>query len=233
MLNRDSESLLFANVVNPFGLFGVKNSDDACFAWAVVSALYPIECPNSYRTSLYPHYTTVLQLEGVKFPMKQLDIRVFEELNNLSINVYGLEGNSIIGPLHFTSFRKEIHVNLLYLEDGEKTYYSWIRNLSRLVSSQLSKHEKRKYLCDGCLLYFSCQSKLDEHLEQDCNKIRTILPTPDNNILKFLNYNKQMRVPFIIYADFESVLKPISTCSPNPADSYIKTIHQHLAHSFA
>ena len=31
-----------------------------------------------------------------------------------------------------------------------------------------------------------------------------------------------MRVPFVVYADFESLIKPLNTCEPNPENSYTK-----------
>ena len=31
-----------------------------------------------------------------------------------------------------------------------------------------------------------------------------------------------MRVPFIVYADFEAFTKPVHTCQPNPEHSYTK-----------
>jgi hypothetical protein len=30
-------------------------------------------------------------------------------------------------------------------------HFAWIKNLSRLVSSQLSKHDHKKYICDRCV----------------------------------------------------------------------------------
>ena len=33
------------------------------------------------------------------------------------------------------------------------------------------------------------------------------MPAPGEKI-KFKNYHKQMQVPFVIYADFESIIKP-------------------------
>jgi len=46
----------------------VRTNDEACFAWSVVAALYPVY-GNSDRSSRYPHYSTVLNLEGAKLPM--------------------------------------------------------------------------------------------------------------------------------------------------------------------
>ena len=42
-------------------------------------------------------------------------------------------------------------------------------------------------------------------------------------MLSFENYNRSMRVPFIVYADFESFIKPIDTCQPDPSLSYSYT----------
>jgi hypothetical protein len=41
-----------------------------------------------------------------------------------------------------------------------------------------------------------------------------------------------MRVPVAIYADFESYIKPISTCEPCSVKSYTKRYQQHVANSF-
>lgn len=55
----------------------VKNNDDACFAWAVMSALHPVE-KDPQRVSKYPHYSNVLKLKGIRFPMtmKQTDTQL-------------------------------------------------------------------------------------------------------------------------------------------------------------
>ena len=40
------------------------------------------------------------------------------------------------------------------------------------------------------------------------------MPDEDNNILKYVPGEKSLKVPFIIYADLECLLKKINTC-PN------------------
>ena len=47
------------------------------------------------------------------------------------------------------------------------------------------------------------------------------MPKEDNKILKYNQGEKYMKVPFIIYADLESLLEKISTCD-NPEN------HQQL-----
>ena len=41
------------------------------------------------------------------------------------------------------------------------------------------------------------------------------MPEKDNKILKYNHGEKSMKVPFIIYADLESLLKKINTCYNN------------------
>jgi len=41
-----------------------------------------------------------------------------------------------------------------------------------------------------------------------------------------------MRVPFIVYADFEAVTKPVHTCQANPEHSYTKQYQTYIPSSF-
>ncbi|KAJ8946588.1 hypothetical protein NQ314_008843 [Rhamnusium bicolor] len=78
-------------------------------------------------------------------------------------------------------------VNLLYLEGpNKKSHYCWIKNISRLVGSQLTKHDGAIHICDGCLVFFREESGLQKHISKgDCQKICTMLPEPGNNFLQF------------------------------------------------
>lgn len=79
----------------------VKNQDQACFAWAVLSALYPRN-KNSDRVSSYPNYKDGLNIENINFPVCSKDIIIFEKNNNLSINVYGLMKKTKLLDLYTT-----------------------------------------------------------------------------------------------------------------------------------
>ncbi|XP_018346999.1 PREDICTED: uncharacterized protein LOC108751371 [Trachymyrmex septentrionalis] len=191
-------------------VINVSTMDNACFAWSVVAALYPAE-RNVTRESSYPHYTTVLNLAGIEFPITFKDISKFENLNNISINVYSIENKQVL-PLRLTSDKKDKHVNLLYMQDScndNITHFAWIKKLSRLVSSQLSKKKNKKYFCDRCLHYFSTNEKLQSHT-MDCQKINDCairLPSEDEKWLEFGNFCNKERVPFVVYADLECILR--------------------------
>jgi len=127
-------------------VINVQSVGNACFAWSVVAALHPVD-KHSERESSYPHYATVLNLKDIEFPMTLKNIGKFERLNNVSINIYGIEEQKVL-PIRLTDDKKEKHVNLLYMHDDNEGHFAWIKNLSRLVSSQLSKKEHKKFFCD-------------------------------------------------------------------------------------
>ena len=54
----------------------------------------------------------------------------------------------------------------------------------------------------------------------------------EGSTLSFGNFNRSMRVPFVVYADFECVTKPIDICEPNPESSYTKQYQKHKPSSF-
>ncbi|XP_077265262.1 uncharacterized protein LOC143899135 [Temnothorax americanus] len=132
-------------------VINVQLMDNACFAWSVVAALHLAE-RHSERESSYPDYKNILNLQGIEFPMTLKQIKKFERLNDISINVYTIEGEKTptVRPIRFTDRKKEKHVNLLYVQDprDDVGHFAWIKNLSRLVSSQLSRYNGRKYICD-------------------------------------------------------------------------------------
>jgi len=63
-------------------LINIQTTENACFAWSVVAALYPAQ-ENAYRESLYPlvYYTSILNFAGIEFPMTLSQIKKFETLN--------------------------------------------------------------------------------------------------------------------------------------------------------
>ena len=240
-------------IENKKAVVNIVNQDECCFAWAVTSALYPARA-NVCETSLYPHYFTVLNLVGIEFPVKVSGIPKFEILNDFYINVYGLDSvfenhqvkYHVVGPLYYSKKRMSKHVNLLLTTDDEtgNIHYCWIKNLSRLVSSQISAKAHKKFFCDGCLIYFSDETKLLRHQLNDCNHTYTTTPSTEikvdkfgnsvpENISKFEKFEKQMKVPFVIYADFESVLKPIHTSQPDPNKPFTNRTFAHEPYSFA
>ncbi|CAH1646013.1 unnamed protein product [Spodoptera littoralis] len=230
-------------------VINVKNNDNMCFKWALLSGLYPV-CKNVDRVASYAIHGNKLKFTGISFPVKIADISKVEKLNNISINVFGLEYNkekrcnSVVGPLYLTKCRTPNHINLLYISNGTNNHYCYIKNLSRLVSSQISRQHHAVYICDSCLLHFPSKERLNNHQQYDCAHICTELPNGEdskkdwfgnatsNNKLKFDKFAKKLEMPFMIYADFKAFLNPIESCSNDPSKPSTINIQKHEVYSF-
>ena len=92
---------------------GDQYSYDGQCVFPVVAALYPAE-KYMERESSYPHYTAVLNLANIEFPMILKDISKFKWLNTVSINIYSI-GNEQVFLLRLTEQEREAY--LLYLQD--------------------------------------------------------------------------------------------------------------------
>ncbi|KYN07670.1 PREDICTED: uncharacterized protein LOC108779646 [Cyphomyrmex costatus] len=207
----------------------VRSEDNACFALSMVAALYSAK-NHVDRISSYPPYANVLNLDGIEFPMKFKDIKKFERLNAVSINVFGIEDGNIL-PLRLNDDKKEKHVNMLYIQGPRNDgigHFAWIKNLSRLVGSQINKYGHKKFFCDRCLHYFCSDEKLKSHAV-DCDKLNDCairLPSEDDKWLTFSNHCRKERVPFIVYADLECVLQKTEDASTPSALSYAYQQHE-------
>ena len=203
----------------------VQNNDNQCFKYAILSALHPSE-RNCFRVNNYRQFENELNFADIEFPVKLKDIPKFEILNNISVNVYMLRKYGAkyeVSLCHIITHKKEKHVNLLlmqdfYIDDYEEnnviddgntaSLRQRIKYMSRLFYSQLSKSHVKCFHCERCLQICFSKERLCNH-ERDCKNMNTCrinLPDPKNNILKFEDFKKSEKVPFVIYADFECLL---------------------------
>ena len=59
------------------------------------------------------------------------------------------------------------------------------------------------------------------------------MPEENNKILKYNHGEKFMKVPFIIYADLESLLEKMSTCHNNLKKSSTTKINKHTSSGYS
>ena len=100
--------------------------------------------------------------------------------------------------------------------------------MSRLFSSQVCSNEHKRYYCYYCLNSFKTEEVLGNHQEYCHNNEAVKIEFPKNNLhVNFKNFERSMKVPFVIYADFECFTEDINTCHPNPQYSYTKQYQKH------
>jgi hypothetical protein len=229
-------------IKNKKAIINVKNEkDNECFKWSVLSALHQVD-KDPQRLSKYIEFKDELNFNNITFPVKLDDYKKFERQNDISINVFEykitlkkkidseiMEEILKVYPIYITKQEKTNHVDLLIIKDElMNTHYCWIKDFEKLVSNQISKNEHRLYICKRCLVHFSSQLKLDEHKTYCCKNEPKKILCPGEDSIKFKNTKCLIRIPFAIYADFESILKTIYLVERNPdAKSYTNSYQKH------
>ena len=213
-------------------IVNVQNRDKKCFMWSMLAALHPTD-RHKERISKYIEYTNELNFEYITFPVKVKDIHKFEIQNKISVNVLGFEKGNLY-PVHVTKERFDQHVNLLLLSDGQKSHYCWIKSMSRLLGHQNSDGHRYHY-CIYCLQGFTSHRVLEKHQIycKEHGAQRVELPKEEDKWLFYKDVRKQLKVPYIIYADFESFQIPISGCQNDPDSSFTEKSTHHVPSSFA
>ena len=217
----------------------IIGTGDDCFKWAVLAGMHPTTADSPNRMVNYVEHACGCDFSSLCFPVSLSSIAPFAAKNNLSINVYGVEDEKkVIFPLCVTdSVVPGRHVDLLLHECNGDQHYSTIKNFSRLISGQSSNHGLAIYCCKKCLHAYSTKELLAVHAVDCCHVQRTKFPL--DPICHFTNIQKQLSAPFVVYADFESILKPVNegvdvTQGVSTGTASSTTVYQeHVSCSFA
>ena len=207
-------------IINP------KNDDLECFKWAIIAADKWKEIGNNpERVSKLRKFEDEYDWNGVEFLFATKSIGKFEDNNRMCVNLLAIESQSPgedkkrIFILRKSTKDYDKVVNLILI-NGENCYpnekrihnrnhYVAIKCLSRLLSSMDSKSDKVCYHCTNCLHGFPNEVSKRKH-EEYCihnDAARIEIPTK----FPFVKYSKgqyQLKVPFVMYADFELLLVP-------------------------
>ncbi|XP_078377750.1 uncharacterized protein LOC144660898 [Oculina patagonica] len=229
-----------ANLAKKKAIINVQNRDNECLKWALRAALFPPRYgKNLQRPSKYP-VNDGINYRGIDFPtpVKQID-KLERQNSNLAINVFGWEDNRVI--VHRISKKEKTipRINLILIESGLIQHYCFVKRVSALLFDQ-TKNATKKHFCMLCLTGFTRADLLENH-EKYCNGMngrptRIEMPEEGKNTLSFQNHHKQMRAPYVIYADFEALVRKISGCEIGPESkqkSYTEKTEQHEACGFA
>ena len=228
-------------------IINMKNENNKCFLWSVLRALNPTKShpervdkelkvkENTLNMEGIEYPVSLKDMEGIEYPVSLKDIDKFEKQNpSISITVYGYEGK-LVYPLRISKNIDRKHIiRLMLIEKNGVKHYTWFKNQSALLASQVSNHKERSYFWDMCLNPFWCEKSLNNHLEYCSNHkaVKIVMPG-EGTILKFKDYQRSERVPFKIFADFESLTKKIQTCEANPEKCYTKKYQKHEIISFS
>ena len=195
--------------------------------------------------------------KGIDFPAGIKDWKKFEQNNKtIALNILYVSHNTKTINLAYKSkynCKRKNQVVFLIITNGKQSdgIDKWhyialksvradngfnrpIRSLSRLFRG-ITSNNNGDFYCLGCLHSFRTDNALKKH-ERLCNNhdyCHIEMPTRDNNTLKYNHGEKSLKVPWVIYADFECLLIKQQLCQNNPEESYTekKSIHESCGYS--
>ena len=211
-------------IVNP------HNDDEECFKWSVITA-ENVGMKDPQRVSYLRKFRDNYDWSGLEFPVSIKDIGKFETRNNISVYVLAAEGRDIY--IHRKGRRMMgQEINLLMVSKDGIWHYTAIKSLSRLLSSKNSNTKCKQHFCMNCLQSFTQESSRDQHQVycEDNESVRVEMPKQGSTV-EFKDGQNQFKVPFIMYADFESIFEPMGPVEPgslNPNQPYTNEVNQHM-----
>ena len=146
-------------------ILNIQNNDKYCFIWSILASLHPCENSNPSRVNNYVQYFNELNFQNFDFTngFKCSDVHRFNELNNISVNIYELnsyqDGNKWkhnLIPIEISKNGSDNVIDLLIC----KNHYALIKKLHVF----LGDHNK-SFVCRGCLNSYTCENALINHKE--------------------------------------------------------------------
>ena len=232
-------------LANKKALINMQNEDDKCFMWSVLRALYPKDNHPERIDKDLKNKQNSINMKGIHYPVNLKAIDRFETQNpNISISVVGYNKIDLVHPIRVSKYSGCEHDIVLLLlkeavkgENGkieEKTHYTLVKNKSALIASQINNHKGRREICLNCFNSFNSPETLETHKEYcyENESVKTLMPPP-GTYLRFKNFLHSEKAPFAVYADFESLIKPMDNCNSDPNKSYTKKYQKHEPISFS
>ena len=204
------------------------NEDQECFKWAVIAASRWEDIDSHpERISKLARFEADFDWSGIVFLVSFKDIKKFEFRNRISINLLVIEDRQIYIWRKGGNYERVI--NLMLITENNRKRYVAIKSLSRLLTRQNTKHKEKEYFCMNCLHGFKKEKSRNEHVGycKDNESVRIEMPHK-RPIVEYSDGQFQFKVPFIMYADFESILELISGPGNNPRISATRDINVHI-----
>ena len=159
--------------------------------------------------------------------MQENDFGKIEKKNGICINVFCYK-DRLVFPKYIPDGKFENSMDLLFVTDGDKLHYVYIKDFDRFMFHK-TKNKSKNWFCRSCLQYFSSKNVLTNH-KKNCLCINGAQSVKlEKRIIEFKNYCRQIHCPFKIYCDFECNLERVKIYE----GFYSKKYHNHISCSFA
>jgi hypothetical protein len=149
-------------IANKKATINIKKNDNKCFKYCILYGLFPDEIKTHperilHYKKLENKYPNLFNLNNIPFPVKVEDVKKFSDQNE-NINVFHYDEDQIY-PLVLTPNVKIKDLNLLLIGNKDKFHYIFIKDLSKLISSNMNNKNGKKYICERCLCFKYSEEK--------------------------------------------------------------------------
>ena len=185
-------------------ILNIENNDKYCFLWSILAYLHPCNNTHPNRVSNYRQYFNELNIQGFDFSngFKCSKVHKFNELNNLSVNIFEInfyqdhnQWKHKLIPIEISKNNSDKVIDLAIY----KNHYVLIKKLDIF----LGDHNK-KYICRRCLCSYTSENMLMKHKEKCGDDNITTIKTSNKSHLQWEKYFHKNPLYFRIYADFEA-----------------------------
>ena len=185
-------------------ILNVENNDKYCFLWSILAYLHPCNNNHPNRVSNYRQYFDELNIQGFDFNngFKCSDVHKFNELNNLSVNIFELnfyqdqnQRKHKLIPIEISKNNSDRVIDLAIY----KNHYVLIKKMEVF----LGDHNK-KIICRRCLSSYTSENMLVKHKEKCGDDNITTIKTSNESHLHWKKHFHKNPLYFRIYADFEA-----------------------------
>ena len=122
----------------------------------------------------------------------------------------------------------------MLITNENNQHYVLIEDFNRFFYHQ-TKYANRKHGCMYCLQCFTTEEILNQHKE-NCmiiNGQQAIKMPNKGEKIMLKNYQRQLKAPLVIFADFEAITEKVQSRKPNAVDSYTEAYQKHTDCSYA
>ena len=181
-----------------------ENNDKYCFIWSILASLYPCNNTHLNRVSNYRQYFNELNIQDFDFTngLKCSDVHKFNEINNLSVNIFELnfyqdenQWKHKLIPIEISKKNSDRVIDLAIY----RNHYVLIKKLDVFLGDQ-----NKKFICRRCLSSYTSENMLMKHKEKCENNDITSIKTSNESHLHWKKTFHKNQLYFRIYADFEA-----------------------------
>ena len=188
-------------------------NEDNCFQNALDDALnYQTIKANPERTSKLKAYINQYNWKDIQFPSDKEDWKKLEENNKeIALNILFVPYNKKeIQPAYTSKYKYKLKKQVILLmitHDDNRWHYLEVKSLPALFRGITWNHQGDFY-CLNCFHSYRTLNKLKKHEKVSNNHDYCRVEMPkEHEKIKYSPGEKSLKVPFIIYADLECLLK--------------------------